>query len=88
MLEDGPERTVSISTWREQAIQDADSDDELSVYYVNAADCITADVPEVVVFPVRAGENSGSNNSGHRSKSGSGKRRGEEVSKITASQVP
>ncbi|KAJ6487249.1 hypothetical protein C8R47DRAFT_1128147 [Mycena vitilis] len=39
VLEEGPERTVSISTWREQAIQDMDSDDNMSVFYVNPDDC-------------------------------------------------
>ncbi|KAJ7490691.1 hypothetical protein FB451DRAFT_1220798 [Mycena latifolia] len=70
VLEDGVERTVSISTWREQAIQEADSDDDISVYWVNAEDCARLDGPvsDVVELPPKK-ENigSGSNNSGHRS---------------------
>ncbi|KAJ7456770.1 hypothetical protein B0H11DRAFT_2065397 [Mycena galericulata] len=64
VLEDGPERTVSISTWREQAIQEADSDDAMSVYYVNAEDCDQLRAPEVVVIPIRTDDSSGSNKSG------------------------
>lgn len=86
IVEEGPERTVSISTWREQAIQEADSDDAMSVYYVTADDCIHADATEIDVAtefvppPRKAAETanvasgSGSNNSGDKSKS-SGKTR-------------
>jgi hypothetical protein len=94
VLEEGPERTVSISTWREQAIQEADSDDEMSVYYVNADDCIqlgaTETVPVVILpYPSRTEENvasgSGSNNSGQRSQGSgesSGKRGGAQASNL------
>ncbi|KAJ7028427.1 hypothetical protein C8F04DRAFT_64337 [Mycena alexandri] len=83
IVEEGPERTVSISTWREQAIQEPDSDDAMSVYYVTADDCIHPDATEIDVAteflpPPRREENvasgSGSNNSGDKSK-GSGKSR-------------
>ncbi|KAF8887150.1 hypothetical protein BD779DRAFT_531135 [Infundibulicybe gibba] len=37
ILEDGPERTVTISTWREQVARDARSE-EMSVYYLSADD--------------------------------------------------
>ncbi|KAJ7194236.1 hypothetical protein GGX14DRAFT_476681 [Mycena pura] len=40
VLEEGPERTVSISRWREQVIQDTDSDDDMSIYYLNAEGCV------------------------------------------------
>ncbi|KAJ6585575.1 hypothetical protein B0H19DRAFT_1110186 [Mycena capillaripes] len=87
VLEEGPERTVSISTWREQAIQEADSDEEISVYFVNADDYVeateTSPVVEISALPRRTEENvasgSGSNDSGHRSKrsgESSGERRG------------
>ncbi|KAJ7069091.1 hypothetical protein C8F01DRAFT_1245298 [Mycena amicta] len=36
VVEEGPERTVSISKWREQVIRDTDTDDDMSVYYLNA----------------------------------------------------
>ncbi|KAJ7621903.1 hypothetical protein DFH06DRAFT_1447900 [Mycena polygramma] len=79
VLEEGPERTVSISTWREQAIQDADSDDDMSVFYVNPDDCAESTKPlgpvvEIVSLSRRPEANvasgSGSNNSGRRSKEG------------------
>ncbi|KAF7364682.1 hypothetical protein MVEN_00337800 [Mycena venus] len=60
VLEEGPERTVSISTWREQAIQEADSDDEKSVYYVNPNDydpLMTGPTVEVFPPPRRTEEN-------------------------------
>ncbi|KAJ7704975.1 hypothetical protein B0H17DRAFT_1038937 [Mycena rosella] len=71
LLEEGAERTVSISTWREQAIQEADSDDDMSVYYVNAEDCARIEEKEIgaaadfVSPPTRTKD--GSNNSGQRS---------------------
>ncbi|KAJ7065160.1 hypothetical protein B0H15DRAFT_935501 [Mycena belliarum] len=75
VLEEGAERTVSISTWREQAIQEADSDDDMSIYYVNAEDCRADDtVTEIVEvggvarLPVKTKDGSGSNNWGHRNK--------------------
>ncbi|KAJ7160265.1 hypothetical protein C8R46DRAFT_1107555 [Mycena filopes] len=78
IVEEGPERTVSISTWREQAIQEADSDDAMSVYYVNADDCQAHPEPtEIGVFVEREANiasGSGSNNSAGKSK-GSGKSR-------------
>nr|GAT56831.1 predicted protein [Mycena chlorophos] len=36
IVEEGPERTVSISKWREQVIRETDEDDDMSVYYLNA----------------------------------------------------
>ncbi|KAK7022254.1 hypothetical protein R3P38DRAFT_2960093, partial [Favolaschia claudopus] len=48
VLEEGPERTVSISTWREQAIQEADSDDAMSVYFVNPDDFAPAELGPTV----------------------------------------
>lgn len=42
VLEDGPERTVTISTWREQVAREAPHEvDEMSVYYVGADDYAT-----------------------------------------------
>ncbi|KAJ6494152.1 hypothetical protein DFH09DRAFT_356786 [Mycena vulgaris] len=69
VLEEGVDRTVSISTWREQAIQETDSDDEMSVYYVNAGDCVPFDdtaAAEFVPLPLRR-TGAGSNNSGGES---------------------
>jgi hypothetical protein len=39
-LEEGPERTVTISTWREKVADEANrrSEVEMSVYYLNADD--------------------------------------------------
>ncbi|KAJ7170950.1 hypothetical protein C8R46DRAFT_1349110 [Mycena filopes] len=78
IVEEGPERTVSISTWREQAIQEADSDDAMSVYYVNVDDCQGHPEPtEIGVFverEVNIASGSGSNKSAGKSK-GSGKSR-------------
>ncbi|KAF9465375.1 hypothetical protein BDZ94DRAFT_1254388 [Collybia nuda] len=36
VLEDGPERTVTISTWREQVANEAGSEEGIDVYYVGA----------------------------------------------------
>ncbi|KAJ7174030.1 hypothetical protein C8R43DRAFT_634617 [Mycena crocata] len=66
VLEEGPERTVTISTWREQAIQEADSDDEMSVYYVNAEQAEMDSRAEFVSLPRRMKESL--SNSGQRSK--------------------
>ncbi|KAJ6622559.1 hypothetical protein B0H10DRAFT_2013256 [Mycena sp. CBHHK59/15] len=51
VLEEGPERTVSISTWREQAILDPDNKEgnRMSVYYVSAEDCLQLEYLEVDV---------------------------------------
>ncbi|KAJ7625773.1 hypothetical protein FB45DRAFT_71805 [Roridomyces roridus] len=38
VLEDGPERTVSLSTWREQAVEEEIGGDAMSVYYVRPED--------------------------------------------------
>ena len=38
IVEDGPERTVTISTWREHVAKEADPEVEMSVYYVSADD--------------------------------------------------
>lgn len=38
VLETGPERTVTISTWRERVAQEAPREVEMSVYYVSAED--------------------------------------------------
>ncbi|KAJ7878871.1 hypothetical protein B0H14DRAFT_1630753 [Mycena olivaceomarginata] len=64
VLEQGPERTVTISTWREQAIDEADSDDNFSVFYVNPEDCIPLG-PTVEIF--REAHGSGSKNPSGRS---------------------
>ncbi|KAJ7133432.1 hypothetical protein C8R44DRAFT_772416 [Mycena epipterygia] len=83
VLEEGPERTVSISTWREQAIQETDSDDEMSVYYVNAGDCLQLGdtTAEFVSFPLRTtdGMGLGSYNLDHRDQGSNGKHRGPQV---------
>jgi hypothetical protein len=79
-LEQGPERTVTISTWREQAIDEADSDDNFSVFYVNPEDCIPLG-PTVEIF--REAHGSGSKNPSGRSggrRQSSGNRREAEVS--------
>ncbi|KAK7048837.1 hypothetical protein R3P38DRAFT_2871639 [Favolaschia claudopus] len=52
VLEEGPERTVSISTWREQAIQEADSDDAMSVYFVNPDDFAPAELGPTVTVEI------------------------------------
>jgi hypothetical protein len=80
VLEQGPERTVTISTWREQAIDEADSDDNFSVFYVNPEDCIPLG-PTVEIF--REAHGSGSKNPSGRSggrRQSSGNRREAEVS--------
>ncbi|KAG5653748.1 hypothetical protein H0H81_010835 [Sphagnurus paluster] len=38
VLEDGPERTVTISTWREQVAAEADERANIDVYYLDARD--------------------------------------------------
>ncbi|KAF8074081.1 hypothetical protein FPV67DRAFT_786597 [Lyophyllum atratum] len=38
VLEDGPERTVTISTWREQVADEADPTADMEVYYLGAND--------------------------------------------------
>lgn len=38
IIEDGPERTVTISTWREEVARKASPEVEMSVYYVNPDD--------------------------------------------------
>ncbi|KAJ7273764.1 hypothetical protein C8J57DRAFT_248342 [Mycena rebaudengoi] len=51
VLEDGPDRTVSISTWREQAI--LEEEEEISVYYLSAEDYIQLerdDGPEEILY--------------------------------------
>lgn len=40
VLEDGPERTVTISTWREEVARNTAAETEMSVYYVNADDYV------------------------------------------------
>lgn len=89
MLEEGPERTVSISTWREQAIQETDSDDAMSVYYVNAEDCLQRGdtTAEFVSFPLRTtnGVGFGPYNLGHRDQGSSGKHKRPQVSRFAAS---
>jgi hypothetical protein len=40
IIEDGPERTVTVSTWREEVARRASS--EMSVYYVNPDDYVTS----------------------------------------------
>lgn len=46
IIEDGPERTVTISTWREQVAREARSDAEMSVYYVGPDDYVAENVAE------------------------------------------
>ncbi|KAG5642541.1 hypothetical protein DXG03_002579 [Asterophora parasitica] len=41
VLEDGPERTVTISTWREQVADEADQRANMDVYYLDARDYAT-----------------------------------------------
>ncbi|KAF8215204.1 hypothetical protein K438DRAFT_2008623 [Mycena galopus ATCC 62051] len=55
LLEEGPERTVSISTWREQAIEEADSDQEMSVYFVEPGDYIPLGTGAAVENPASSG---------------------------------
>jgi hypothetical protein len=49
VLEEGTDRTVSISTWREQAIQETNSDDDMSIYYMNPQDCVQFEDAEIGV---------------------------------------
>lgn len=49
VVEDGPDRTVTIATWREQVAREANPDiDTMSVYYVSAEDYARDDVDEYV----------------------------------------
>ncbi|KAF7310303.1 hypothetical protein MIND_00404400 [Mycena indigotica] len=43
IIEEGPERTVSISKWREQVIRETDDDDAMSVYYVDVEGMVQKD---------------------------------------------
>ncbi|KAF5377822.1 hypothetical protein D9615_006737 [Tricholomella constricta] len=42
VLEDGPERTVTISTWREQVAEEADQRANMDIYYLDARDYASA----------------------------------------------
>lgn len=49
VVEDGPDRTVTIATWREQVAREANPEiDTMSVYYVSAEDYARDDVNEYV----------------------------------------
>ncbi|KIK57709.1 hypothetical protein GYMLUDRAFT_45876 [Collybiopsis luxurians FD-317 M1] len=59
VLEEGPERTVTISTWRERVANEARrSEVEMSVYYLNADDYVMDPEPEHEREPFRASLNS------------------------------
>ncbi|KAJ7228118.1 hypothetical protein B0H12DRAFT_232747 [Mycena haematopus] len=75
VLEEGPDCTVSISTWREQAIEEADSDQDMSVYFVEPDDYIplgTSAAVEIMSIMAEANlaSGSGERNKGAREPSG------------------
>ncbi|KAJ6453096.1 hypothetical protein C8R45DRAFT_1039593 [Mycena sanguinolenta] len=74
VLEENSDRTVSISTWREQAIEEADSDQDMSVYFVEPDDYILETGATVEILSRLAEANlasgSGNRNEGSRESSG------------------
>lgn len=63
IIEDGPEKTVTISTWREQVAQHASNEVEMSVYYVGADDHGVASELDERGKPGPAGSKSSSDSS-------------------------